>query len=117
MGRLPVRWIGSVLLVTAACGSTSTSTGDGGAGDASSDAAAVGDGGALASLGKCAACNPATELCKDDYTGAGRSCAPIPPECASDRSCSCGQMHFKCGITTSCSVAAGELLVMTCQPD
>ena len=71
------------------------------------------------------ACNPSTEICVDDYSGAGgfnphQQCKPIPSACATDQRCACVLDHFECGITTTCSDAdggTGGIVRVTCQPD
>ncbi len=118
------------LLFCAACGGGSTTQGIGG--DAGKEAGADGSVPTTPPLPTTApcrsgpspgvACDPATEMCIDDYAGVGgfdprQPCKPLPEPCRDDRSCTCVSAHFRCGITTTCSEGAGGIVSVTCQPD
>jgi hypothetical protein len=67
-------------------------------------------------------CDPVAQMCVHDYAHVSQypnpnSCQPIVADCSSDRSCECVLKVFKCGITTTCSVAPGGLVRVVCQPD
>ncbi len=68
------------------------------------------------------ACDPAAEMCIDDYAGAGgfdphEQCKPLPTACQNERTCACVTAAFKCGITTTCTNEDGGVVRVTCQPD
>ena len=68
------------------------------------------------------ACRPRTQICVHDYARVSQypypnSCQPLVVECLAKPTCECLLQHFRCGYSTTCSVAPEGLLRVVCQPD